>query len=486
MKSSVSTYQENLAFTSVRGDANLSSSTSQHTHTKMDASQLSQQQIASLNLKPAHEDTNPVRPPRKKRSRIEAASPKTETPIDACGFDFPEADQLLELDSDVYRYSTQAVDVLAAHVSHQIWAGRCFPNPVGKRGNILFWRDVLDNLDDYCEPLQSNGKNCEGSFNRILNFKKGKDVFEGEQQILRITKVGEDVDFTNACLEIATAKLASLNNLGPRLQVAGVLMSNVPRPYTDEIDWSLFLVMERGQQSLFEFGRKTKTSSDKTCAAIARELYMLSGNLARLGFVHLDAKINNIVIMPNHSLRFIDFDAFFCYPINGKPKLAFLINILLLCAHMRTFYFHEESAAKILKILQPRVLELVAEAINNNFDGAELILSARLPSHISFQKLKKIPDRTIPNDARLKKQFRTIIYEYFLEKETVRQPDGQMVMRNGRDKLPEKATHWLHWKCDDRGWGVKEGGVPPLLIQVARFCFFFDTPISEGLNFLKY
>lgn len=243
MKSSVSTYQENLAFTSVRGDANLSSSTSQHTHTKMDASQLSQQQIASLNLKPAHEDTNPVRPPRKKRSRIEAASPKTETPIDACGFDFPEADQLLELDSDVYRYSTQAVDVLAAHVSHQIWAGRCFPNPVGKRGNILFWRDVLDNLDDYCEPLQSNGKNCEGSFNRILNFKKGKDVFEGEQQILRITKVGEDVDFTNACLEIATAKLASLNNLGPRLQVAGVLMSNVPRPYTDEIDWSLFLVM---------------------------------------------------------------------------------------------------------------------------------------------------------------------------------------------------------------------------------------------------
>ena len=190
--------------------------------------------------------------------------------------------------------------------------------------------------------------------------------------------------------------------------------------------------------------------------------------------------------MPNHSLRFIDCDAFFCYPINGKPKLAFLINILLLCAHMRTFYFHEESAAKILKILQPRVLELVAEAINNNFDGAELILSARLPSHISFQKLKKIPDRTIPNDARLKKQFRTIIYEYFLEKETVRQPDGQMVMRNGRDKLPEKATHWLHWKCDDRGWGVKEGGVPPLLIQVARFCFFFDTPISEGLNFLKY
>ena len=190
MKSSVSTYRENLAFTSVRGDANLRQQHfSAHTRTKMDASQLSQQEIASLNLKPAHEDTNPARRPRKKRSRIEVASPKTETPIDACGFDFPEADELLQLDSDIYRYSTQAVEAMAAHCSHQIWAGRCFPNPVGKRGNILFWRDVLDNLDDHCEALRANGKNCEGAFNRILNFKKGKEVFEDQDLILRITKV---------------------------------------------------------------------------------------------------------------------------------------------------------------------------------------------------------------------------------------------------------------------------------------------------------
>ena len=486
MKSSVSTYRENLAFTSVRGDANLRQQHfSAHTRTKMDASQLSQQEIASLNLKPAHEDTNPARRPRKKRSRIEVASPKTETPIDACGFDFPEADELLQLDSDIYRYSTQAVEAMAAHCSHQIWAGRCFPNPVGKRGNILFWRDVLDNLDDHCEALRANGKNCEGAFNRILNFKKGKEVFEDQDLILRITKVGEDVQFHLACLEIATAALASLNSIGPRLQVAGAIMSKVPRPGTDEIDWSLFMVMEKGLQSLFDFGRKTKTSSDKTCAAIARELYMLSGKLARLGFVHMDGKINNIVIMPNHSLRFIDFDAFFCYPVNGKPKLAFLVNIILLCAHVRTFYCHEEAAAKILKILQPRVLELVAEAVNNNFDGAELLLSARLPSYTTFQKLKKIPDRTIPNEARLKQQFTTIIYEYFLEKATVRQPDGQMVRRNGKEKLPEKATHWLHWKCGDSGWGIKEGGVP-LLLQVARFCFFFDTPIPDVFEFLKY
>ena len=270
---------------------------------------------------------------------------------------------------------------------------------------------------------------------------------------LNITPIG----FGNAVKEAGFALLAASHGFGPPIHCVATAFSD--RPDVKE-PGRMLLVMDRAEGSVGDLAKMFKTIGYGGYPLgwaddVAKGIYGACVKLSNRSIIDLDLKLGNMVFYNRGAdIKIIDFDPGFVFHLEVHPKVALLVNFTLIAVHVRNYFRNAGAAPAILRLFEPKLLELYRQAKNGEFDGAE-ILSVYMPVDSPSSSSRYFHIRGLTGEQRLKGQFPAVVYDYFLDKHN-------------------------SWTKDAAKWPWKFSGQHrryPLVPQLLRNALFFNAHV---------
>ena len=387
----------------------------------------------------------------------------------------PAADPRFDLDGvlvEVKGFGDELAEC-QREVTHCVHTGQVVSSnlvvlPEQWRHNVAWEDRVLSNLETFAKPLRTTGAS-----NLVYKFRKdelrelGSIELMLEESVLRLTNEETPCYNDMAIRELALTLLAAKHRFGLNLHCGALLLSNRQKEgYQPE--WRMLMVSDRATGAI-DYAATAFKGDLEASAILGYKLCRACANLSACGLFHLDLKLQNILYKTTNTVhRFkvyiIDFDPMYIFHLDHlSVKAAMFVNLLLLAMHVRTFYSDKRGAGQILAQFEPYLIDLYTRVTRHEFAGAAMLDNLRMPLRKKESGYKTTKANTIHEEGGFQKLFAGIVYDYFLNRERLRDTQNN-------------SCEWAGWKFPPpMSQGLVSG--PKLLPQMLRFVLYFDKEI---------
>lgn len=158
--------------------------------------------------------------------------------------------------------------------------------------------------------------------------------------------------------EVWVSLLAGAAGIAPRVHCAYLKDGN-----------RLTMFIQRGKMGLDRYLEGFYRYKDT--GLLSQSLDVILARASSMGLVLTDIKMENMIVMNDNTLRFIDFDPVFTMFVNADPDCVELINILLLCNSVHC-WFPSTAGMLLTKDIRRRLRERLIPKFENDLSTSSL------------------------------------------------------------------------------------------------------------------